>query len=324
MTKKKTADRNPAAALPQHIAVIGAGAMGTLFAARIAEQGIGVTLVDIDRRRLDAIAGHGIALTDDAGTRTVAVGTASADQLGPGVQLAIVFTKSMHTRAAAASIAHLAACGTTVLTLQNGLGNAESIATAFPPTQILKGMAALPADLAGVTEVRTHGSAHVVLGPFQASPVSDDAAASAVALLSGAGFDAELATTADVDVAVWEKVAFNAALNTIAAVTGRTNGGMDNEPGRAIAAAIVDEVAATAMATGIAVDAPRIHVTVIDALVQHRHHEPSMLQDVAAGRPTEIEAIAGAVIERAEAVGVDVPVTRTLANLVRLVETPRT
>ncbi|MGO2110495.1 MAG: ketopantoate reductase family protein, partial [Pseudoclavibacter sp.] len=307
-----------------------------------------------DLARLDAIAAEGIRLVDDRGTRTVTVGTATAAELGTGEgsaastgsvpgtdpgrdtnadaitgrtittapDLALVFTKSMHTRAAAASIAHLARAGTIVLTLQNGLGNPEAIAETFPPERVLTGMAALPADLAGATEVRTHGSAHLALGPMRETPESVAAAASAVAMLTAAGFEAEAATTADIDVAIWEKVAFNAALNTIGAVTGRANGGIDNGPGRRLAAAIIDEVAATAVASGVAVDAARIHATALDALEQHRHHEASMLQDIRAHRRTEIDAIAGAVCAHADAHGMAVPVLRTLGDLVRLVETP--
>jgi len=138
------------------------------------------------------------------------------------------------------------------------------------------------------------------------------------AMFSAAGLGA--AADAAVQVAVWEKVAFNAALNSIAAVTGLTVGGMDAPAGRRIAGAVVGEVVATAAATGIALDPERIAAKVDFALANHRGHKASMLQDLLAGRPTEIEAINGAVTRAAAAAGIPVPVTSTLADLVRLIE----
>ena len=134
-----------------------------------------------------------------------------------------------------------------------------------------------------------------------------------------AGLAAE--ADAEIRVAIWEKVAFNAALNSIAAVTGLSVGGMDAPAGRRIAAAVVGEVVATAAAAGIELlDPDRIGGKIDFALANHRGHKASMLQDLLAGRPTEIEAINGAVARAAAAAGVATPVTSTLADLVRLIE----
>src|SRR5690606_15704835 len=100
--------------------VIGAGAMGCLFAARIAESGADVLLVDVDRARLDAIGRDGIHLTDDNGARTIPLRAGLAAEAQPPIELALLFTKGMHSRAAIRSLAHLAESGTYVLTLQNG------------------------------------------------------------------------------------------------------------------------------------------------------------------------------------------------------------
>lgn len=300
----------------RRIAVIGAGAMGSLFAARIAEHGRDVVLVDVDRARLATLGERGIRLVDDSGDRTIAIETSIAADLGDDVDLAIVLTKSRHTAAAVASIAHLDAGGTSVLTLQNGLGNPEAIAEHFAARRVVKGMAALPADLANENEVRTGGVAHLEVGPLVDE---GQGLASAVAdLLAESGFDARLSDA--VDVAIWEKIAFNAALNPLAAVTRLANGGLDAAPGRRIAEAIVDEVVATAHASGVDVDRPRILAAVDVALTQHRQHEASMLQDLRAGRATEIDALNVAIADRAAATGVATPVTQTLADLTRLVE----
>lgn len=303
----------------QSILIIGAGSMGCLFAARIAESGADVLLIDVDKKRIEAIDKDGILLTDDNGTRTVPLRAGVASDAQAPIDLAILFTKGMHSRSAIRSIEHLAASGTYVLTLQNGLGNPGIVAEAFPEDQILKGIAALPADLHGLNGVESHGSGHVELGSM--TPAGDQAAQDAAALLARAGFDARY--SADIDVAIWEKVAFNAALNALGAVTGQTNAGVDNEPGRRIISAMVAEVTATALACGISVDADRIMVSINHALAHHRSHKASMLQDMIAGRASEIDFINGAICDRAAAAGIAAPVNRTMADLVRLMELAR-
>jgi 2-dehydropantoate 2-reductase len=106
----------------------------------------------------------------------------------------------------------------------------------------------------------------------------------------------------------------------MATVTGFTVGEMDTPPGRRIAAAVVAEVVATAVAHGIMIDADSIHEKVAFALANHRQHRASMLQDRLAGRATEIETINGAIVRFAQAAGVATPVTATLADLVRMGE----
>lgn len=300
----------------RNIVIVGAGAMGCLFAARLAEGGACVTLVDVDEPRLAALARDGIILSDDEGERRVAVAAARAAEVGGPADLVLLFTKAMHSAAAARSVAHLAATGALALTLQNGIGNAEALAEVFAPDRVLMGVTDFPADLEGPTRVASHGQGHVRLGGFtraaqlEAEPVA--------ALLNRAGLAAE--ADAGIEVAIWEKVAFNAALNAIAAVTGLSVGGMDEPAGRRIAETVVGEVVATAAAMGIGLDRDRIGGKIDFALRHHRGHRASMLQDLLAGRPTEIEAINGAVARAAEAAGVATPVTSALADLVRLIE----
>ena len=297
------------------IVIVGAGAMGCLFAVRLAEAGACVTLVDVDADRLEALRRDGVTLADDAGERTVRVRAALAAEVVAPVDLVLLFTKAMHSQAAAHSVAHLAV-GAQALTLQNGIGNAEVLAEIFPAHQVLMGVTDFPADLEGPTRIASHGQGHVRLAGFTpaatVAPVAD--------LLNRAGLAAEV--DHDVRAAIWEKVAFNAALNAIAAITGRTVGGMDVPPGRRLAAAVAGEVVATAAAQGIKLDREAIDRKIDFALTHHRSHKASMLQDLQAGRVTEIEAINGAVVRAARAGGVSVPVTETLADLVRLMEHP--
>lgn len=118
-----------------------------------------------------------------------------------------------------------------------------------------------------------------------------------------------------------EKVGFNAALNTLCALTRGTVDALGaREDGPALALAIVAEVAAVARAKGVGVDECRMRENVLHAIREHRGHRSSMLQDVLAGRRTEIDAINGAVVAAAGELGVAVPHVRTLLQLVRLID----
>lgn len=300
----------------QRIVIVGAGAMGCLFAARLALAGNQVSVVDVDSARLACIAADGIVLDDDAGTHLARV-TASlaADVTGP-VDLLVLFTKGMHSAAAIQSVGHLASTGCTVLTLQNGLGNVEAIARVFAAEKILWGVTDFPADLEGANLVKSHGQGHIFLGNY---PNGANGRAMAVAALFE---QAGLQALADphVNISVWEKVAFNAALNALCTVSGLPVGGLDCPHGRNVARAVIDEIVAIAAAEGVDVNRARLDAKVDFALANHRGHKPSMLQDRLAGRRTEIETINGAVLAAAQRHGITAPALQVLTDLVRLGE----
>ncbi len=188
----------------------------------------------------------------------------------------------------------------------------------FGPAHVAMGVTDFPADLTGPASVASHGAGHIRLGPFEPGPA--EALAPLAALFNASGLPTE--AIGDVRPAVWGKVAFNAALNSVATVTGLTVGGMDRPAGHRVITEVADEVIATAQALGIAVDPAGVHHKIAFALANHRGHKASMLQDRLAGRTPEIDAINGAVVDHARALGVAVPVTRALADLVQLCCTP--
>jgi 2-dehydropantoate 2-reductase len=139
------------------IAVVGTGAMGSYFGGRLAEHGAPVVLIDVNSERLAAVARDGLRIADHAGDRRVALRTARAAELSAPVDLVIVFTKGMDTGAAIASVRHLIGAATWALSLQNGLGNAETIGTVVPADRIAIGVTDIPADLEGPAHVRSPG-----------------------------------------------------------------------------------------------------------------------------------------------------------------------
>ena len=124
-----------------------------------------------------------------------------------------------------------------------------------------------------------------------------------------------------VTIAIWEKVAFNAAMNAVTAVGRVTVGTLaDSADGRRLVFEIVEETLAVARALGLAVEPARVHATIAKAFEGHRNHQSSMLQDVLAGRATEIETINGSIVALGEQCGIPTPITRTLRDLVRLID----
>ncbi|WEK46331.1 MAG: 2-dehydropantoate 2-reductase [Candidatus Andeanibacterium colombiense] len=290
--------------------------MGCLFAARFAKAGAQVTLVDVDAARMALISSEGLVLSDNDGTSQVPLKAVPAEEATGPVDLVLLFTKSLHSAAAARSVAHLAAQAPIATTLQNGLGNAEALAEVFGADRVLLGTAHVPARIVPPNRVISEGFSHVDFGGFtsaaqiHARPVAD--------LLDRAGFSPTIRT--DAAAAVWTKLAFNAALNPLALVARATNGEMNNEWGHRLAHAIARETVAVAAAGGIVLDGQEIVDTVDQALREHAGHKASMLQDFEAGRPTEIEFINGAVAREGARLGIATPVTEALADLVRFAE----
>lgn len=298
------------------IVIVGAGAMGCLFGARLASAGEAVTLVDVDEARLALLRARGLTLVDDNGAHSRAIEARLASEVEGAFDLVMLFTKGMHTASAVKSVSHLAGPETFALTLQNGIGNAEVIAEAFTPARTLMGVTDFPADLQDSVTVLSHGVGHVWIGAFDQA--GTPSLAQTVEAFNAAGLNA--AASADVRVEIWEKLAFNVALNTLATITESPVGGLDSAAGRQIIATVVGEMTAVAQAKSIAISPASIHAKIANALAGHRNHKPSMLQDLLAGRTTEIETIAGTVVREGAKIGVETPVIATLANLVRMKE----
>lgn len=231
-----------------NISILGAGAMGSLFGGLLAESGQQVTLLDINDAHLEAIRRQGLRLETDSGDRRIGGLTACRpEQVTGQPDLLLVFTKAQHTDQALRGIAGHIGEHSLVLTLQNGLGNAEALCRHVAPERVMIGMTTWPADMAGPGHVRSHGQGVVRLMSLDA--VERQGSNQVAAVLEAAGL--QCAVDPQVWTSIWEKVAFNAALNSLCAVTGCTVGQLDAAPeGVALARAIVLEVLSVAQSVG--------------------------------------------------------------------------
>lgn len=298
------------------IAVLGAGAMGSVYGARLAKAGADVTLLDVNDAHIAAINTGGLHVALDEGDSTHHLPAMRPEAFQAPADLVLLFTKVFHTEAALASIQPLLT-DTYVLSLQNGVGNVDRIAAHVDRDRILVGMTMTPAEYLGPGRVASHGAATTDL--YSASGRDLPILHKITALMDKGGITARLEP--DIDVAIWEKATFNCSLNPVCALTGGTPGSVGaSEPGRRLAAQVAAEAIAVANASGIAASLDKVTAMMEHAFAHHLHHEPSMLQDRMAGRRTEIDALNGAVVRIGEGLGVPTPANRIITDLIRLTE----
>jgi len=298
------------------IVVIGAGAMGSLFGGLLAEQDNDVTLLDIWPEHVHAINTKGLQIEREGDLRTVKVHAAATPETIGKADLAIVFVKSTQTAQAAQTAAKLISATGMVLTLQNGMGNADILTETLGGGRVLAGTTAHGATLLEPGMIRHAGSGVTTIGLWQEA---DSTKAQAAAdLFNGAGIETIVA--ADVRPLIWEKLLINVGINAITALTGIKNGQIIDFPAaRRLSAMAVQEAVEVARGRGICVrdDAVDHVLAVARATAANRS---SMGQDVDNRRQTEIDAINGAVVKYAQNAGLKVPVNETLTLLVETLQ----
>jgi 2-dehydropantoate 2-reductase len=299
------------------VCVVGCGAVGSLFAAHLAQlEDVEVWAYDLDGAHVDAMNADGLRLTGVGQVLGRVRATTDPSQL-PSCDFGIVATKAMHTESAIAATARAFVDGA-VASVQNGVGNEEALAhhvsrvirgTTFPAGKILS---------PGVVQWDVKGD--TTLGPFDPSPASLEE----VERLADACTRGGMPTTAVADArpAQWRKVIFNAATNPVGALTGLTHGRVCERPLlRALVTELVDEGKAVADAQGIVLDADP------EELIDHAarpdvayDHKASMLQDVEARRATEIDYLNGGIARFGRELGVPTPMNEAVTALVKALE----
>ncbi len=299
------------------IMFVGVGALGSYFGGALAEAGHDVTLLIRNKAHRDAIRADGLILHRDgveARIDPVVVDTETAGDAGIA-DIVIVFTKTGATKAALQSATPVIGPDTRLVTVQNGLGNAEALAAFVPMDQVIYGTTMAPGDMVAPGVVSTHGSHVTQFRAAGESPVTARMADDLAAMLSAAGIDTRV--NPDVDRVIWAKVAFNCAMNSLCALNGLRPGALLDSPEMSrLVRATVMETCDVAAAAGIMVDRDEMEARLQMVRREHRDHVPSMLHDMMAKRPTEIDSINGAVVAIGASHGVPTPYNETLLALV--------
>lgn len=292
------------------VLVIGAGSLGSLVGGLLAGTH-NVTLVGRDPH-MAAVSESELRLTGEVDRATTPVARTSVPD-DCAADCAVVTVKAFDTRGAARD---LAGCDLdAVLSLQNGLGNEAVLAEAVS-APVLAGTCTYGARLVEPGTVDCTGIGEIHLGPREGghSAVADRVGEAFVA----AGLEASVA--ADMPRRLWAKLAVNAGINATTALADVDNGALVEGPAGAVAREAAREVAMVARSDGVALDGAEAAAAVEAVANTTARNTSSMRQDVAAGRRTEIDAINGAVCERAPE---PVPVNQTLTDLVRAWEAER-
>jgi len=297
--------------------VVGCGAVGSLFAANLAQlDDIEVWAYDLFREHVDAINRDGLRLSGAGEALGRLTATSDPTEL-PSCDFGIVATKAMHTEEAIAATAAAFAYGC-VATVQNGLGNEEAIAK--HAERVIRGTTFPAGKLLEPGHVQWDVKGDTTLGPFEPRPAPFDE----IARLADACSRAGMPTTAVPDARgpQWRKVIFNAATNPVGALTRLTHGRVcEDTELRRLVSGLVDEGKSVAAAQGIGLDADP------EDLIDHAakpevayNHKASMLQDVEARRPTEIDYLNGGIVRFGAEHGVPTPLNRAIWSLVKGLE----
>ena len=301
------------------IGIVGAGAMGCVYAALMADAGNEVWAIDTWQAHVDAIAANGLRLEGASGDRTVALGaTTDPAAVGP-CDLVIVATKAGQVEAAATGARALLGPETAVLTIQNGLGSAARVARILGQERVIVGVVGgFGASIRAPGHAHHNGMQLVRLG--EAHGAVTPRLERIAALWRDSGFTVKCFD--DIDQLVWEKLICNVCFSGTATLTGLTVGEIMADSGAwPIASGCAAEAYRVARAKGIRLDFDDPVVYVHDFGAKIPGARPSMLLDHLAGRRSEIDAINGAIPPEALALGLEAPYNSLVSALVRAKET---
>jgi 2-dehydropantoate 2-reductase len=296
------------------IAIVGTGAMGSVYAALFASAGHEVWAIDRWHEHVDAMRARGLTVEGASGERTVRLNATTEPRDAGPCDLVVLATKAMHVAQAAASIAPLLKPETPVLSIQNGLGGPETAAATLGKERVMVGVVGgFGASMRGPAHAHHNGMELVRLGEF-GGPVTPRLKA-VEELWRSAGFRVKLFD--DIDQLVWEKLLCNCAYSGPCAIADATIGEVmaDTDLSR-ISAACAAEGFAVAKGKGVRLgfDDPVVYVRDFGAKIPNAR--PSVLLDLMSKRKTEIDVINGAIPRVGREVGVAAPVNETITALV--------
>lgn len=292
------------------ILIVGTGAMASLFAARLSAVGIQVTMLGAWSEGVQALKNRGVTLIEgDHSQHSYPVQVVTDPAECTGVRFALVLVKSWQTHRAAGQLKQCLTQDGVALTLQNGVGNRETLVDTLGAPRVALGVTTLGANLQEPGCVVAAGEGIISVGIHSGiQPLLE--------MLRQAGFNVEDAP--DPDILLWSKLVINAAINPLTAMLRVTNGELLERPtARALMASLAREAAAVAAAQGMRLPYTDPFATAEEVARRTASNRSSMLQDVLRGTPTEIDAICGAIVRAGEQNDMPAPINHTVWQLVK-------
>lgn len=293
------------------VAVMGAGAVGSYYGGMLARAGHDVVLI-ARPQHAEAIARQGLRIETAIFDEQVLLGVGTGAEGVQGADLVLFCVKSTDTESAGALIRPHLKPGALVLCMQNGVDNADGLRSVLPGHAVAAAVVYVASEMAGPGHVRHNGRGELVIEPAPGS----EAAAQA---FEGAGIPTEI--SGNVRGALWAKLILNCAYNAVSAIAQMPYGKTIQGAGvRDVMRDVVAECLAVAAAEGVQVPGD-----VDEAVRKIAETMPgqfsSTAQDLARGKPSEIDYLNGLVVRRGDALDIAVPANRVLWALVKLLET---
>jgi 2-dehydropantoate 2-reductase len=295
---------------PLKVAVMGAGAVGCYYGGMLARAAHEVILI-ARPQHVDAIGRNGLRMETKTFDEQVRLAASADPSAVRGADLVLFCVKSTDTESAGAQIRPHLSRGALVLTLQNGVDNADRLRAVLPAHQVAAAVVYVATEMAGPGHVRHHGRGELVIEP-------SDASAAVAQALTAAGVPTEVSD--NVRGALWMKLIINCAYNAISAIAQRPYGqNVQGEGIQDVMRDVVDECAAVARAEGVQLpgDVDAAVRRIVDTMPTQ---SSSTAQDLARGKRTEIDYLNGLVVRRGKALGIATPANRVLWALVKLLE----
>jgi 2-dehydropantoate 2-reductase len=305
-----------------NVLIVGAGALGSLFGARLAAAGESITFLQRGEEKVKTINEEGLRLRDGDKETAYQIPTYTKDDLPKeqGFDWVLIMTKAYDTEEAMTDASPWVGEDTMVLTLQNGIGPVDIITQAVGDERVAAGTTSEGALLhsPGIAEHTGRGETIVASSSKRkAGRVSE-----LVEVLEHAGFKAQQVD--DISPYLWGKALINAVINPITAILGIPNGEiLESERAKKIAVEVAKECAEIIGAMGVKLPYRDPLEKAFEVARNTASNRSSMLQDVESGRRTEIEYISGAFVNKAQELGREAPINAVLRVLLLSKESAR-
>ncbi len=295
------------------IVMIGAGAMGSSYGGRLVRAGAEVCLIDTWQEHVAAVNARGLDLDGVFGEDIIPIKAVSdAGQAGPA-DLAFVFVNSNDTREAAETAARVLAPEGFAVTMQNGIGNLETLQEVLGTARVVGGSSMSSAMMRGPGQATLTHLGPTSIGETDGKP--SERIGHFASLLSQAGFETTIEP--DITAKIWNKFVLNVAINALCATTGLRLGELARlSPLNTLQDRILDEIMAVVLAKGIRLPDQDIRTT-IKRHCWKKFSRPSMLQHIEAGKRTEIEALNGALVREAQKLRIATPYNQSVVALLK-------